>query len=714
MAEVNEEAPRAPSLFESIQKIVVVYFVISLVTSFLKGNNILGNNNNQDGAQQSARGGPDFYAPASRISIQEAKDLNEASRAQKPVNVLGFLLPEVYKVPVFPTHDENDLQLGQHKCIVAPKERLNLHVYVTELDSFVYSRDKHLLVWSVEDIENSWAYTATPTHKISFQPSESIIHHNASMFAHVFLSLRTAATIDEADKERFDPHSVLHKVFPLVKYKQKKREVALRKLLDDDVQVGVDAEAAATTEDVSSSTPLAYVAYWKPTLHLNLVMDMASFGRNLIPPPVAKHLQFTELGDFFPLLHHNEFWQLSKNLAAINETTTELPLSLSFSLVSFFYWHIQTSLEEQWHTQQKSGMGTERETDIIREMLLDTNPWLLAVTGLVSLLHTVFDILAFKNDIQFWSAKRNMQGMSVRSLVVNCFFQTVIILYLFDNDTSTMILFSSGIGVLIEYWKLTKAFKIAVEWPTSMPKIAGAERKPPTPPNFAKRLIQLLGLPSLSFTLSDSYSGHSTERHDETATTHLLYLIIPLVTGYSIYSLLHNPHKSFYSWALGSLVGFVYAFGFVLMTPQLYINYKLKSVAHMPWKAMVYKALNTFIDDLFAFIIKMPTMHRLACFRDDFIFFIYLYQKWTYKVDYTRTNEFGQGGEDTQEQEEVATITEGKKRDSEVVQGESSNSAGAATAVATTVATTREATENLTSTAIGATAVFEAAAAQVE
>lgn len=30
----------------------------------------------------------------------------------------------------------------------------------------------------------------------------------------------------------------------------------------------------------------------------------------------------------------------------------------------------------------------------------------------------------------------------------------------------------------------------------------------------------------------------------------------------------------------------------------------------------MYKALNTFIDDMFAFIIKMPTLHRLACFRD--------------------------------------------------------------------------------------------------
>lgn len=30
---------------------------------------------------------------------------------------------------------------------------------------------------------------------------------------------------------------------------------------------------------------------------------------------------------------------------------------------------------------------------------------------------------------------------------------------------------------------------------------------------------------------------------------------------------------------------------------------------------MTYKFLNTIIDDLFAFVIKMPTMHRLSVFR---------------------------------------------------------------------------------------------------
>ena len=35
-------------------------------------------------------------------------------------------------------------------------------------------------------------------------------------------------------------------------------------------------------------------------------------------------------------------------------------------------------------------------------------------------------------------------------------------------------------------------------------------------------------------------------------------------------------------------------------------------------------------------------MHRLACFRDDIIFLIYLYQRYVYRVDPLRRNEFGQ------------------------------------------------------------------------
>ena len=51
---------------------------------------------------------------------------------------------------------------------------------------------------------------------------------------------------------------------------------------------------------------------------------------------------------------------------------------------------------------------------------------------------------------------------------------------------------------------------------------------------------------------------------------------------------------------------------------------------------LFYRFLNTIIDDLFSFIITMPTMHRISCFRDDVIFVVYLYQRYYYKVDKTR------------------------------------------------------------------------------
>ncbi len=67
----------------------------------------------------------------------------------------------------------------------------------------------------------------------------------------------------------------------------------------------------------------------------------------------------------------------------------------------------------------------------------------------------------------------------------------------------------------------------------------------------------------------------------------------------------------------------------------------MKSVAHLPWRQLTYKFLNTIIDDLFAFVIKMPTLHRLSVFRDDIVFLVYLYQRWIYRVDKKRANEFG-------------------------------------------------------------------------
>lgn len=49
---------------------------------------------------------------------------------------------------------------------------------------------------------------------------------------------------------------------------------------------------------------------------------------------------------------------------------------------------------------------------------------------------------------------------------------------------------------------------------------------------------------------------------------------------------------------------------------------------------------------MFAFAVEMPLSHRLACLRDDIVFFGFLYQRWIYPVDKKRVNEFGRAYED--------------------------------------------------------------------
>lgn len=55
------------------------------------------------------------------------------------------------------------------------------------------------------------------------------------------------------------------------------------------------------------------------------------------------------------------------------------------------------------------------------QMLAETNPIVLGITMVVSILHSVFNFLAFKNDISFWKdKKRSVNQVKSRSPSVSC------------------------------------------------------------------------------------------------------------------------------------------------------------------------------------------------------------------------------------------------------------------------------------------------------
>jgi hypothetical protein len=279
---------------------------------------------------------------------------------------------------------------------------------------------------------------------------------------------------------------------------------------------------------------------------------------------------------------------------------------------------------------------TESDLDDVKELFTGHDWRWMAATFVVSLLHSWFAFLAFKHDIGFWKKKSNLEGLSVRSQWSTFICQAIIFANLLDtNQASTIILVEMGASVAIEFWKVSKflardgffyrAFKIG-----------------PAPREMTQ-------------------TQRDTDEYDKRAMRVLSFCLYPVVFVYGGYSLLYHPQRSWRSWILRTLANGVYMFGFIAMTPQLYVNYRLKSVAHMPWRAFMYKTFNTFIDDVFAFAVTMPFIHRLACLRDDLVFFVYLYQRRIYPVDKKRVNEFGRAYEEDDEDGETRAEDEKKR-----------------------------------------------------
>lgn len=252
----------------------------------------------------------------------------------------------------------------------------------------------------------------------------------------------------------------------------------------------------------------------------------------------------------------------------------------------------------------------EDDLNGVSQMLQDTPLWLLSTTFVVATLHMLFDILAFKGDIDFWRKLRTTQGISFTNLVAGLACQVIVGLYLWAEEATWLVLGPHVVWTAIQLWKLT--IVAGLQW---------------------ERRWVIIPWPKLD----DSDAANSpTRQFDRIAFRNVAAVLLPLIIGLALRSLVYERFSSWWRWALHALVSAAYATGFALATPQLYINYRLKSVAHVPIMVFFYRCLNTFIDDLFAFIITMPTMHRLSVFRDDIIFFVYLYQRWIYPVDRRR------------------------------------------------------------------------------
>lgn len=330
--------------------------------------------------------------------------------------------------------------------------------------------------------------------------------------------------------------------------------------------------------------------------------------------PVKRTKPENQFEYFFPSVDCNNYWTLRRDkvpLSHYNDTSV-IPIFVEFDMPSIqkYLWSFKFYIAENTNMPYLNDIKMFEEFKMI---LSDNGFYYLVVLFSVNFLHSLFSILSMKNNISFFRGLKSTKGISMRKHYTDILFQSVIILYLIDNETSVIVIGLSILETLLSIWIVIKMTKL--------------EKRPDGK------------FPYYQFEKSKETIEDETEKYDREATSFLSKIFFPILGVYYVYSFVTTENIQYYPFILKNLVAFIHAVGFINMTPQVYINYKLKSVDFMPWKGMIYQFLNTIVDDLFAFAVKMPTLQRISVFRDDIIFVIYLYQKWIYRKNIRKEKE---------------------------------------------------------------------------
>mmetsp|Transcript_18180 Transcript_18180/g.63887 ORF Transcript_18180/g.63887 Transcript_18180/m.63887 type:complete len:778 (+) Transcript_18180:179-2512(+) len=292
---------------------------------------------------------------------------------------------------------------------------------------------------------------------------------------------------------------------------------------------------------------------------------------------------------------------------------------------------------------------TERDLEELKDFFFRYPLHILIIMQVIGVVQMLLTTLAFKNDISFFRGRADYTGLSSRTLATDTLQELIIFLYLFDfEDISRLVLFQVGMSCVVGGWKYVRVARLQILWSYCLPWVTQ---------NRGRKEIE-------------NSQEEYTEEIDARGMRYLKFVLYPLSAAWGVYNLYHYSYKSWWSWLVSSMADFAYTFGFINMMPQIFINYKMKSVAHMPWRVLMYKFFHTFIDDVFAFFIMsdyMTKKHRFMTLRDDIIFFVFLYQRYIYRVDQSRPDEYGFVYADAPTEKSEITAGDGSKEASESV-----------------------------------------------
>ncbi|KAJ1818628.1 Cleft lip and palate associated transmembrane protein 1 [Coemansia sp. RSA 2675] len=392
-------------------------------------------------------------------------------------------------------------------------------------------------------------------------------------------------------------------------------------------------ESSEEVEDREQNNALLEAGPWVPhgktRLSWEIVLEDHKFPEWSFPLDLAPFIRVSKYRGrkerpYIPLLWENpiaaraKHWTPLTNRTQISQDTPldaksiDVDVSLSGVILGWFrlcnYAHQGLS---ELSSPRALIRHSESDVDNLREMVYEVNPTMLAITIVAMTFHMLFEFLAYKEDVSFWSGKSesNLQGISRSSMLMKFASSWISFFYLYDRrkDTNIVVLLGACAGALVEAWKLTKVLSFRDFLPFARTKaIATVDSKKKS---------------------ADAVLRDQVQREvDQQTAWYMVRVCIPAMIAYAAFSLAFLRHESYVSWFLHVSLASVYTLEFIQMWPQLLINHKLKTVDMLPLTAFLYRFLLTFIDDLYALVVPMPLIERIGTLRDDVVFVVLCYQ----------------------------------------------------------------------------------------
>jgi len=348
---------------------------------------------------------------------------------------------------------------------------------------------------------------------------------------------------------------------------------------------------------------------------------------------------------FYPNSFLTDFWNMNTDLKLLisenskksdsNVSTALLKVKISFNFLSNFYFKYMKAIEMNSEMMEKN-FHIPSSKDMFVELLKNNSMSYLIILFTVNILHSVFSYMGFASDVSYYKNLKELDGVYTKYIFFSIFRLLVTFIYVYLEDAHFLVKIELGVALAIEIWKARKIFSIQIS--TKFPFVHF---------NYKIKFAQ------------DNGESHETEAIN-LMTKYLFIPISVLYLSYRIYYYKQTIYSSYFKFAIQYLFFLFNLFGFVLMTPQIYINYKLKSVAHMPVKALTYKFLNTIIDDLYAFAVKTTTLYRISCFKDDVIFVIFIIQMVLYRNNKRKDESISEENKESEMKEIQGTPEEQK------------------------------------------------------